>query len=680
MPLPKSKKNAGLGKAIIRDRFKGARPRDGDTQLHTAELDDGPSWTKLQSVTQERDLDAFLNTAQLAGTEFTAERLNIKVVTNSYSNPFLLTPEKEQETLKKHEDFKERLTVPRRPYWDKTTTAEQLQRAERESFLEWRRGLAELQESHELLLTPFERNIEVWRQLWRVIERSELIVQIVDARNPLFFRSTDLETYVKEVDPRKRNLLLVNKSDMLSERQRRLWADYFDRQGIRYTFFSAALSAEKLERERLREEMQALKETSPTTKDEDGEEEEEEEDKEVEEEEEEKVEEAQSAKDDTVERSTERLNNVSLSEAEENEHESSEVNPEREHERYEDEDEDEEEEAYYAGGDERTRIITTAELIDLLVGEAPKISEEDLKKGRKLNIGLVGYPNVGKSSTINALLGEKRVSVSSTPGKTKHFQTIHLSPTLVLCDCPGLVFPTFATTNGDMVCNGVLPIDQLREHTGPAALVARRIPKNILEAVYGIQIKTKAAEEGGDGIPTAEELLAPYAVVRGFMRAVQGNPDEARAARYILKDYVNGKLLYCHPPPGVDADDFNQENRDIKRYKINKAAAAQLARQSGDNGAHPTGLQGAGAGTKSHAVDSAFFAGPGGAPRIKGKFSRMGPFSRVLLPHHGQVSEDGSIRGSRGAASAMPGAVASGKKSHKKGKKHVKVRHRDGYD
>jgi large subunit GTPase 1 len=35
---------------------------------------------------------------------------------------------------------------------------------------------------------------------------------------------------------------------------------------------------------------------------------------------------------------------------------------------------------------------------------------------------MVGYPNVGKSSTINALVGEKKVAVTATPGKTKHFQ------------------------------------------------------------------------------------------------------------------------------------------------------------------------------------------------------------------------------------------------------------------
>ncbi|KAF9431720.1 Viral polyprotein [Cleaved into: Capsid protein C] [Entomortierella beljakovae] len=73
MVLPKSKKNVGLGSAIIRARFKGrSKPRDGDERLHFADVDDGPSWTRLQSVTQEGDLESFLSTAELAGTEFTA--------------------------------------------------------------------------------------------------------------------------------------------------------------------------------------------------------------------------------------------------------------------------------------------------------------------------------------------------------------------------------------------------------------------------------------------------------------------------------------------------------------------------------------------------------------------------------------------------------------------------------
>jgi large subunit GTPase 1 len=72
-----------------------------------------------------------------------------------------------------------------------------------------------------------------------------------------------------------------------------------------------------------------------------------------------------------------------------------------------------------------------------------------------------------------------------------------------------------------MVCNGVLPIDQLREHTGPIALVAQRIPKSVLEVIYGIKISTKSLEEGGNGIPTAEELLVAYAGKAYYLSAVR---------------------------------------------------------------------------------------------------------------------------------------------------------------
>lgn len=36
-----------------------------------------------------------------------------------------------------------------------------------------------------------------------------------------------------------------------------------------------------------------------------------------------------------------------------------------------------------------------------------------------------------------------------------------------------------------------------------------------------------------------------------------GQPDQARAARYALKDYANGKLRYCFAPPGMIQEDFH---------------------------------------------------------------------------------------------------------------------------
>lgn len=57
-------------------------------------------------------------------------------------------------------------------------------------------------------------------------------------------------------------------------------------------------------------------------------------------------------------------------------------------------------------------------------------------------IAFLGFPNVGKSSLINGLVGRKVVSVSRTPGHTRYFQTYFLTPSVKLCDCPGLIFPS----------------------------------------------------------------------------------------------------------------------------------------------------------------------------------------------------------------------------------------------
>lgn len=267
----------------------------------------------------------------------------------------------------------------------------------------------------------------------------------------------------------------------------------------------------------------------------------------------------------------------------------------------------------------------------------------------KLQVGLVGYPNVGKSSTINALIGAKKVSVSSTPGKTKHFQTIHLSERVVLCDCPGLVFPNFATTKADLVTQGVLPIDQMREHTGPVGLVAQRIPKPFLEAIYGIKIHTRPIEEGGTGIPTGEELLRAYAIARGFQTQGLGQPDEARASRYILKDYVNGKLLFVHPPPGIeDGNEFNEELYDEahlpERRRGAFIAATEALSLGGDEDSLASEFVGLPQGPKSKNLDKNFFT----PKNVRG---------HVNVPFNYKYSEQGQ-------GSVMGGAKAlSGRKA-----------------
>lgn len=222
-----------------------------NTQLHTADIDDGYKWDRLdlKSITEESSFQEFLSTAQLAGTEFHAEKLNIKFV-NPKSGIGLLSERERSELLEAHSLNKDILKIPRRPKWDHTTSGEELQAREKEEFLEWRRTLALVQEAEKLTMTPYEKNLEFWRQLWRVVERSDIVVQIVDARNPLLFRCEDLERYVKEVDANKINMILVNKADFLTSAQRDVWRDYFSNVGLKVAFFSATLSAQETLEER----------------------------------------------------------------------------------------------------------------------------------------------------------------------------------------------------------------------------------------------------------------------------------------------------------------------------------------------------------------------------------------------------------------------------------------------
>lgn len=111
-------------------------------------------------------------------------------------------------------------------------------------------------------------------------------------------------------------------------------------------------------------------------------------------------------------------------------------------------------------------------------------------------VGLTGYPNVGKSSTINALFGAKKTAVAATPGKTKHFQTLNVTPALTLCDCPGLVLPTYAASKADLVAAGrqhavCLPLHSLMMRgaiicrVGCQAACCRRVMHNLnLTAVH----------------------------------------------------------------------------------------------------------------------------------------------------------------------------------------------------
>jgi large subunit GTPase 1 len=536
----KTPKNAGALGGLLTKARRGGQGSGGKTRVHEhgggehinyAHTTDILSSDGAGSVLERSELDEFFHLAALANRDFTAERRGQPVVVAGPGGAVGpgASPEQEEAAARARGEaesaHKDALSVPRRPKWTHDTSAEELDLNERQAFLEWRRALVQVEEDLRCSVTPFEKNLEIWRQLWRVCERSDVVVQVVDARDPLFYRCEDLETYVKELNPGKTTMLLLNKADLLSKELRRAWAEYFEAKGISFLFWSAKAAYEEIEAEQIASRVaQAAKDLEETKR---------------------RLElhNAAATDDDAMELTAELDAKVEAARS------AADAHAEALH------------QMQYDSADKHdpAHILSRAELLDILQKRAEDAvaamgSSRPARQGAQAHrvvVGMVGYPNVGKSSTVNAIVASKKTGVSATPGKTKHFQTLELGDDLLLADCPGLVFPSFTSSKAHLVCNGVIPIDRLTDVTKPIEIIASRIPRATIEHVYNLKLPLPALHEDQNRNATAREFLRAYCAARGY--TVQGNrPDEVRAGRAVLKDYISGKLLYCVGPDGYE--------------------------------------------------------------------------------------------------------------------------------
>lgn len=164
----------------------------------------------------------------------------------------------------------------------------------------------------------------------------------------------------------------------------------------------------------------------------------------------------------------------------------------------------------------------------------------ELYRNGTLTIGCVGFPNVGKSSLLNALIGRKVVSVSRTPGHTKHFQTIFLTHNVRVCDCPGLVFPS-STPRHLQVLLGSYPIAQLRVPMASVKYLAEHMD---LVRALNIHVASDAPKDQW----TAFDICEAWAIKRGFFTSKAARPDTSRAANSILRMALAGQIAMCFLP------------------------------------------------------------------------------------------------------------------------------------
>jgi len=486
--------------------------------------------------------------------------------------------------------------IPKRPKYLQGMKPKEFENLENEAYLNWRRALSELEMKNEnMVVTPYEKNISIWRQLWLTIEKCQVLIQIVDARNPLFFRSEDLETYIKSVSNSKDYVLLINKADLLSEEMRISWADYFKQKGIKFYFFSALIEDSKLEEEKENESEEELEETeeysiSNKKKDKELRQKQREEDlaqlksnnkskknknkkKEIVEDKENEEKAEDSNKKDPEEKDVNENEKTGLINKELNLNQNNKGmnNPILKN---------------YSGIEEQDFRIHNREELIVLIKLLSKGKEKN-HNSKAYQIGFIGYPNVGKSSVINVLMKKKKVGVALMPGKTKHYQTLFLPNEEEIClmDCPGLVFPSFTFSKADLVINGIMPIDKIVDYLIPIQLIIYNVPKHILENSYKIQLPD---------IYSSSQFLQILAMKHGYLTG-RSIPNEAKASRMVLKDYISGNLLYCYVRPDYDpvkhgdvsgylfslGESINEE--DLEKLKENQEILKQIPANFDDN-------------------------------------------------------------------------------------------------
>ena len=185
--------------ALLKDkRAKNREREDGERAAAAAEDISDAGVGYIQQVSKKgvvnhlstrfvRDDDASVGARKSYGGEPFAARLGV---------PLVCTPAAES------------LGLPRRPETMGTSATAQ-EEAEDAAFEAWLAGVHGRASSDSL--SPFEHNLEVWRQLWRVLERSDVVCLVADVRNPLLHVPAALYTHIASLHPPRRIVIVLSK-------------------------------------------------------------------------------------------------------------------------------------------------------------------------------------------------------------------------------------------------------------------------------------------------------------------------------------------------------------------------------------------------------------------------------------------------------------------------------------
>ena len=164
-------------------------------------------------------------------------------------------------------------------------------------------------------------------------------------------------------------------------------------------------------------------------------------------------------------------------------------------------------------------------------------TERDRKRGilnRPVRAMVVGIPNVGKSTFINALAGKACAKTGNKPGVTKGKQWIRLNKNVELLDTPGILWPKF---EDQQVGLHLAMIGSINDEI----LNVEELALSVIDYLTAEYPGTLEKRFGFEGMTDRVEILGEIARVRGCLK--KGNElDYEKAARLLMDDFRSGKL------------------------------------------------------------------------------------------------------------------------------------------